>query len=84
MTTFLSRETYYSWCCQDGAKMQCACPRVNYCNHDCMRVGRAEHRLVCPASKPTTNELKPGALVRISGLQSAVGKTMNQQLAEVL
>lgn len=49
-----------------------------------MRAARAEHRLACPASKPTSNNMKPGAIVRIAGLQSEAGIKMNGRLAEVL
>lgn len=64
--------------------MQCTCQRVNYCNETCMREARPEHRLSCPASKPTTNNMKPGAIVRISGLKNAKGRRMNGHLAEIL
>jgi len=80
----MAQKTFCSWCGTNDAKMQCACLRVNYCNAECMRAARAEHRLACPASKPTTNNLKPGAIVRIAGLQSEVGMQMNNLRAEVL
>jgi len=81
----MSQQTFCSWCGKDNAEKQCQCKRVNYCNELCMREGRAEHRLSCPSSKPTTNHFaKPGAIVRISGLQSEAGQKLNQQLAEVL
>lgn len=64
--------------------MRCSCMRVNYCDDACLRAGRADHRLTCPASKPTSNEMKPGAIVRISGLQSEKGKPMNNHCAEIM
>lgn len=80
----MGRETYCSWCGKENATKRCPCRRVNYCDDECMRAARADHRLACTASKPTSNERKPGAIVRISGLQSDAGRKMNGLRAEIL
>lgn len=52
-----------------------------------MRDARAEHRLSCPSSRPSSakaSKRKPGTIVRIDGLQSEAGMRMNNKLAEVL
>lgn len=85
MATRLSKTLVHCfWCGKNDASKQCSCERANYCSETCLKADREEHRFNCSASKPTKDEFKVGAIVRISGLKSNQGRRMNGRYAEII